>query len=329
MAQAIPFPDTQPDGYSWLNDEPIFDPATHLAIEHPDHLYTLSDLGYDPVEVATKATPFAISSPFRILSEAGAAALLHVTRQLRTHQRPAGDRIQHTVRGGCYRSRFLRDLCLSDQVTDVMSAIYGCDIAPHPMVLQLGHLNYEPDQINEAVDKWHHDTIPLDYVMMVTDPKRVSGGAFEYFLGTKHEAAEMASRGERPHGERVIAADIPGPGYAVALHGDMVVHRAAPLTERGERITMVNAYVATDTTRDAQSRTRDLIAIDDPTVLYAEWARLTAWRAQGRLAALQDSIRFGTPPEEVITRLEHAIADVTQAIDDMRAGARDAQHYER
>ena len=37
------------------------------------------------------------------------------------------------------------------------------------MPVQLGHLNYQPSKLEEAVDKWHHDTIPLDYVMMVSD----------------------------------------------------------------------------------------------------------------------------------------------------------------
>ena len=52
-------------------------------------------------------------------------------------------------------------------------------------------------------------------------------------------------------------------GYAIALHGDMVVHRAAPLVKLKERISMVNGYVALDTTVDEQSRTADLIIVDD------------------------------------------------------------------
>ena len=107
------------------------------------------------------------------------------------------------------------------------------------------------------------------------------------------------------------------------------VHRGAPLSEAAERITMVNGYVALDRTRDDQSRTRDLIGIDDPTVLYAEWARHAAWRAQGRLAALSDRVSFDSSPDEVIELLEAAIEDVRHAVDDMRAGPREAEHYER
>ena len=165
--------------------------------------------------------------------------------------------------------------------------------------------------------------------MMVTDPAQLPGGRFEYFLGTKGEAAALAAEGKTPPPDRVVAPDFPGPGYAIALHGNMVVHRGAPLTAQAERITMVNAYVALDRTRDDQSRSRDLIGIDDPAVLYTEWARHVAWRAQGRLAGLIDTLPFGQSPEAVASRLESAIEDVRQAIADMRAGPREAEHYER
>ena len=47
-----------------------------------------------------------------------------------------------------------------------------------------------------------------------------------------------------------------------------------------ERISMVNGYVATDTTLDSQSRSRDLLHVDPPAVLFAEWAKFAAWRSR-------------------------------------------------
>lgn len=329
MTVAVPFPDHQPPGYAWLDDEPRFDSGRHLQLEPPNSVVSLSEFGYDDDTIAPTATPVAASEPFRILSDEGAAILLDSCRRLRSFARPAGNRIENTVRGGCYRSRFLRDLCISAEVTDVMSSIYGIEIAPHTMPLHLGHLNYEPHDVHEAVDKWHHDTIPLDYVMMVSDPSDLPGGRFEYFVGTKVEAAELGARGERPPPDRIVAPEFPGPGYAIALHGDMVVHRGAPLTEQAERITMVNAYVAMDRTRADQSRSRDLIGVDDPAVLYTEWLRHVAWRSEGRLADVRDAVDFGLGRDAAIAALEDAIADVRQAVDDMRAGPREAEHYER
>ena len=59
----------------------------------------------------------------------------------------------------------------------------------------------------------------------------------------------------------------------------MVVHRAGPLASLDERISMVNGYVALDTTVDEQSRSADLIALDDHNVLFTEWAKYAAWRS--------------------------------------------------
>ena len=325
----VPFPAGQPPGHEWLPDEPAFDPDIHLALGDLPATRSLEEFGYTAEEVGPTATPVAVSEPFRVLSAEGAEVLLASSRRLRAFTRRAGNRIEQTVRGGCYRSRFLRDLCLSPEVAAVMSAIYGIDVAPHTMPVHLGHLNYEPTDVAEAVDKWHHDTLALDYVMLVSDPSALPGGRFEYFVGTKEEVAELAARGERPPAGRVVAPDFPGPGWAIALHGNMVVHRGAPLTAPAERITMVNGYVAMDRSRDDQSRSRDLIGIDDDAVLYAEWARHAAWRATGRLEDLLDDLDFGVGPEEASARLEAAVEDVTRAVADMRAGPREAEHYEQ
>lgn len=325
---AVPFPDVQPAGYEWLDDEQPFDSSQHLALTEPDAVITLADLGYEQREIDGTATSIAISSPFRILSSEGVAQMLATARRLREFCQPAGNRIERSVRGGCYRSRWLADLCISPDVTAHLARIYGTSIAPHPMVAQLGHLNFEPSRIDAAVDKWHHDTLPLDYVMMVTDPTATPGGRFEYFHGTKQEAIELRSRGEMPPRERVIAPGIPGPGWAVALHGNMVVHRGGPLTALAERITMVNGFVATDPTLADQARNADLIGVDDDAFLYADWARYAAWRSRGRLDRIIDDFGFSSDADVVATKLEAAVEDVVRAIAEMRAGAQSTAHYE-
>lgn len=325
---AVPFPAELPPGYEWLDDEPAFDPDLHLQLEQPDEIISLADLGYGPDDIAGKATTMAVSSPFRVLSDEGAAVMLDVGRRLRSFCRPAGERIERTVRGGCYRSRWLRDLCISPDVTQHFAEIYGASIAPHPMVVHLGHINYEPSRLEAAVDKWHHDTIPLDYVMMVTDPAATPGGRFEYFRGTKAEAAELRARGETPPVDRIVAPNFPGAGYVIALHGDMVVHRGGPLTELAERITMVNSFVATDTSLDAQSRNRDLIGVDDPETLYTEWAKNAAWRSRERLDALIESAGFDADIDATVAALEFAVDDVRTAIAEMRSGGAQIEHYE-
>ena len=327
MNIAVPFPRELPPGYEWLPDEVPFDPNEHLALEPPGEAIGLADLGYSEAEIEPTATPVAVSTPFRVLSDAGAEIMLHTARRLRPWATRAGSRIENVVRSGCYRSRWLRDLCISPEVAEAMSGVFGTPVAPHSMPVHLGHMNFEPADPAEAVDKWHHDTVPLDYVMMVTDPTGIAGGRFEYFLGTKAEASALAAEGRTPPRDRVVAPEFPGPGYAVALHGNMVVHRAAPLAEKAERITMVNAYVSLDRNRDDQSRMRDLFGIDDEAVIYTELARHAAWRAQGRLGALIETLSYGRDPASVIASLEEAVEDVRRAIEDMRAGPQDAEHY--
>ena len=325
---AIPFPEKLPAGFEWFEDEPVFDPARHLALEKPQTVTHLQEFGYSDEEISRKATSVAVSSPFRVLSEEGAAVLLQVARSLRRHAISC-DRIENMVRGGCYRSKCLRDLCVDPSLTGLMCEIYQADVAPHTMPLHLGHMNFSPDDLSKAVDKWHHDTLPLDTVMMVSDPATLDGGKFEYFVGTKDEMEVLAKEGKTPPADRVVAPHFAGPGYAVALHGNMVVHRGGKLNKPGERISMVNGYVSTNTSLDDQHRHVDLKLVDPPEALYAEWARHAAWRSQSRLTTLLNDLEFTADHEIVAARLEDAIADVQQAIAEMKQDDIKMHHYER
>jgi len=330
MGLALPFPARRPLGYEWLDDEPEFDPAVHLALEAPASVTYLEEFGYGPEDTVDVASPIAVSGPIRILSDEGAAVMLGTAQRLRPFRNTGGGRIENLVRCGCYRSRWLRDLCMSPDVTGLLCDVFEAEIAPHTMPVHLGHMNFEPSDPDAAVDKWHHDTLPLDYVMMVSDPATLDGGEFEYFVGTKAEAAELADAGLTPPRDRVVIPDFPGPGSAVALHGNMVVHRGAALRTPGERITMVNGYVSTDTSRDDQSRTVDLVPVDDHEVLYTEWARHAAWRARGRLDRLIDDLEFGIDPAAASAALTEAVGDVRRAIEEMNNDApAEIHHYER
>jgi len=166
--------------------------------------------------------------------------------------------------------------------------------------------------------------------MMVTDPKTLDGGQFEYFAGTKAEMATLAEQGRMPPASRVVAPEFPQAGYAVALHGDMVVHRGAALNAPGERISMVNGYVSTDTSGDDQHRHRDLTFVDNPDVLYTEWARHSAWRARERLDRLIKELPYTADRKSVAQDLNAAVADVTEAIQAMRDDIQpDMHHYEK
>src|SRR5690554_7735772 len=82
LSEPIPFPPTLPPGYEPLADEPAYDPAQHLALTQPERVVRLPELGYTPEEIAACPSDMAITSPFRILSEKGAAALRSVALKL-------------------------------------------------------------------------------------------------------------------------------------------------------------------------------------------------------------------------------------------------------
>ena len=169
-ARQLAFPAAHPEGFPPLQDEPRFDPGRHLAISRPEQVTSLKAFGYGDDEIASCPTSLAVTSPFRILSDEGVACLQEVARGLEPYTRSI-ERISRMVRGGVYQSKFLRDLCTAPELTEAISEICDTPLYPHTMPHQLGHLNYNPFVAGENVDKWHVDTLRIDFVMFVTDPR--------------------------------------------------------------------------------------------------------------------------------------------------------------
>lgn len=327
LAHPLAFPSVHPSGFEKLADEPEFDPARHLALEVPAEIVSLADLGYGPEDIVTCPTDLGITSCFRVLSDEGVACLLEVARRLERYT-TSNPRIARNVRGGAYRSRFLRDFCLSPDVADAISNLCGAPVAPHTIPHQLGHLNYNPLEVGENVDKWHVDTLRIDYVMFVTDPNAVEGGEFEYFAGTRGEMAAFHKAGQGLPGERIVAPRLPGPGYAILQQGNMVVHRAKGLTRPGERITMVNGYVPTDLRYPDYTRYDQLCLADPPHVVTAEYERHVAWLARERARQIIDSPEFSDDRGASSARLEAIASDLQKAADSIRSEvAAEIEHF--
>ena len=324
----INFPNTLPDGYEYLEDEPTYDPNIHLELELPKKSLSLHDLGYTKDDIAECPTNFGVSGAARLLSDEGARVLMQSAQSLRKFTSSGGERIQYLLRGCAYRSRFLRDLCLCPQVSNFLSQIYGIPVAPHSIPLHLGHFNFAPDDLSRAVDKWHTDTIGLDYVMMVSDPNKQIGGQFQYFLGTKKEAQEIKDNNQSMPEDRIISPHFPGPGYIIVLQGNMVVHRGAKLKEPYDRVTMVNGYVPLELESSDPSRFSDVKIVDPHHVLFPEWARHKAWLSRGKLNRLIEELPFTDDKDLIISELKNAIKDVETAISDLsETGSGDQNFY--
>lgn len=327
IANALAFPDSLPAGYEHLPEEPAFDPARHLALEHPEERVSLVDLGYSEAEVAACPSDLAITSPFRVLSAEGAACLLEVSRQLAPFA-VSLERIERMVRGGTYRSRFLRDLCQSPDVTAFLSEVFGAPLLPHTIPHQLGHLNFNPTQVGRNVDKWHTDTLRIDYVMFVTDPNAVQGGEFQYFHGTRHEMKALAEAGQPIPADRIVSPALPGAGHAVLQQGNMVVHRAKGLREAAERITMVNGYVPAEIGFPDFTRYDQLYLADPHHVVTEEYARHVAWMGREMLAHRIDNPAFTDSRETEAARFDQLAALFSGAAEQIRnAGTATEEHF--
>ena len=76
----ISFPNTLPEGYSYLEDEPTYDSNIHLELELPKKSLFLSDLGYTKDEIEKCPTNFGVSGIARLLSDEGVRVLMQTAQ---------------------------------------------------------------------------------------------------------------------------------------------------------------------------------------------------------------------------------------------------------
>ena len=323
------FPRGGPAGPAWraIDDDPPFDPVRHLALGEPERHLTLDELGYGPTLEHPSPTRTAATSCFRILSEEGVAAMQHVCAQLEAFT-TANPRIARNTRGGVYRSAFLRDFALSAEVTGHLSRLLDAELVPHAMGHQLCHLNYAPPTVGEDVDKWHHDTLQVDYVMFVTDPNAVEGGEFQYFLGTREEMRALHAAGAPIPPERIVAPTLPGAGHAVLMQGNYVVHQAKGLRAPGERITLVNGYSFADPDIPDYTAWKQLLLVDPPEAVLAEYTRQTALRCVDHLRTSINRPDYAAPRERHVETLRRARAELDATIAQLEDGTtEDMAHF--
>ncbi|WP_218064142.1 hypothetical protein [Nguyenibacter vanlangensis] len=327
LAQDDIYPTSAPPGYEYvLRDEPAFDPAIHLQLEYPEKIWMLSDLGYDEHFISRFASPVAATSPARLLSDEGIAVLEDITRKLQPYIRydSAGPRVPAALRGTTHRSRFIRDLCLSPDITAFFSDMFQTSLLPHTITHQQGHMNFQPRELSKEVDTWHHDATAFDWVLMVHDPNALQGGRFQIFEGTRQEGWELIRSGKSIPEDRIITPNFPGPGYACYMQGCTVFHRASRLEELGFRSSLVQSYVSRNVKVPDPNRiewieisehgAQDRNYMLERQCAAAEWARHRSWVARHRLNELLAEMPFDATPEQVSQALRHVVGDLNDLI---------------
>jgi len=306
-----------PPGYGRLTSDVPWDPG-YVEIVAPERVTSLAEWGPDAAG-PTALSPVAITSPFKFLSDEAIGILQAICSEL--EQDAGGDeRIAKRVRGSIYRSEFMRGMYHDPAVIELLRGLAQAPLEPHPVSHHAIHINYAPDDLSRNVDQWHRDVISFDYVLIVSDPRPMKGGRFEYFLGPVEEGKELLESGAGLPPERVVSAEFPGPGWAVLQQGHRVLHRAARLEERCQRVTIVGSYWTPLPDLDDPTDLPTLLRIDPREIALTEWSRYQALVAARKLEHFAETMTdFSRPPGELQARLR----EIATAVDDA-AGAFDS-----
>lgn len=317
MPDTLPFPNQRPPEYMKFDSEPEFDPVIHLDLQQPERITSLSELGYSELQIKECPSAFGASSAFKILSDEGLAIMRDLCLRMYDNRNisvgTGVNRLGSYIRGAGYRSKFIKDFCDSPELAEHLSAITGVKLARHSVPAVACGVNYAPEDIRNAVDTWHTDSVAFDVVMMLSDPSQIKGGEFQYFHGTKEEGQELLGiTGEEGKDvelpvDRVITVPFPAAGYGFLQQGNMIFHRACRLTKKAERMTMIPSFVVTPETADDATNSINMAGWDDPGIT-AELTRHEAWRASARLASLIDQVSLHDDDERLAKEIDDALA---------------------
>jgi hypothetical protein len=304
--------DARPPGYETVQADFAWD-ERYLRLEAPARVWALDELG-QAVAGPNALSPLAITSPFRVLSDEGVEVLRAIAEELRSLA-SGSERIPKRIRGVLYRSAFVRGLYANRTFLEFLRGIAQAPLEPHPATHHALQFNFAPEDLSKNVDQWHRDVVSFDFVLMVSDPRPMKGGRFEYFAGPVEEGRELLANGSGLPEERVVKVEFPGAGWAVLQQGHRVLHRAARLEERYPRITMVCSYYTPHPTLEDPTELATLRKVDGREIALVEWSRYAAVVAARRLERFAvTKTDFRRPLEDVQEALRESIAGVEEAV---------------
>ncbi len=332
IAANIPFPREIPASYQTIDGEPEFDPARHLALEMPERIWKLKDFGYDEHIRARYPSQVAVTSPLKVLTAEGVAALREVGEgfkrlELKTEGNP--DAAYVKPRGVVYSSTFARDLSRDADLADFLSRIAGTPLAPHTIPTLAAGFVFAPPDVSKTNQGWHLDSLGFGLVIMVSDPEELDGGSFQYFNGTSMEAVRLVGLsdpselrssigklGAIPE-DRILTIDYPCAGYGMFMQGNLILHRGEPLRRPAERSVFVPGFIARDMTFDDVTNWQEVREWNSPTLLQ-EYARYKAWRARARLDEVIEEIPLDSDPSIFRQALLRTIDEIQEGVEELR-----------
>jgi hypothetical protein len=278
---------SRPSGYEIAASDTAWE-ERYLQLTPSPTVRLLHEFGDSDAEAAL--SPVAVSEPFRVLSDEGAAVALRIAREL--ERQAVGDARSKRLRGCTYRSQFFAGLYSDPRLIEFLSNLAQADLREHPV----GHHQVQ---------------------LILTDPAPMKGGNTEFFRGTIEEGMRILSeRGELPSG-RIGKIEYPGPGWAFLQQGHRILHRAASLEEPYPRISLVASYYCADAEWREPTILSPLRKADGRDIALVEWANYAAYRTVQRLQSfLARQPDFSVPLAEVKRQLAECLSDAERAIEE-------------
>ena len=304
---------TRPAAYELAESDVAWEPQ-FLELVPPRAVRTLADFGYLEDDLAL--SPVAITEPFRVLSDEGAAAAERIAGELGRHAQ--GDARSKRLRGCTYRSEFFAGMYSDPRLVAFLAELARADLREHPIGHHRVQLNFAPDELAKDVDVWHYDVVSYDFVMLLTDPSAMQGGNTEFFEGTVEEGMRILDEGGALPPERIGKVDYPGPGWAFLQQGHRVLHRAGRLEAPYPRISLVASYYCADPLFREPTILPPLRKADGREIALVEWANYAAYRTVERLQDfLASQPDFSMSLEELKRRLTECLREAEQAIEEI------------
>lgn len=314
-----------PTGYRPLERDRPWEPR-FLALDGRPARRLLTDFGPDGPG-SRPLSDLAITEPFRLLSDEGVAVLQELCAEL-ARDTKGNRRTKRYHRGSLYQSAFLAGLYRDPELLAFLRDLAGAPLEPHPVTHHALQFNFTPE-VGLAVDEWHVDMVSFDIVLMVSDPRGMRGGRFQYFDGPVEEGRRLLERDAAIPAERVRSPQIPGAGWAMLQQGHRVLHRVAPLEEAYDRVTAVASYFVLDPAFPDPSEGNDPLPsstgpvtlgdYDGADIALVEWSRFAALTTARRLERFAIEVdRFGAPADTLLRELETSLGAATQAARHLR-----------
>jgi len=196
-------------------------------------------------------------------------------------------------RGGTFRSKFLNDLAHSPSILSLASQLAGCELIYHPMKIQQLHMNFnatKEELKQKSVDQWHVDTTPFVLVLFLTDPNEYEGGKLQYFTGTKEEGIEHMKSKTKLNPARICNVGEQKQGYGVFMQGSRIFHHVSPVTNNGNRTTLVFSFQPKNVLalEACENLSFTYNKVDPLEIIIPDWVRYRAWKVTRRIEIWRD-----------------------------------------